>query len=74
MLFSSANLPPVYYHSILLTFRPFLVTEALAGNQQKQGAMWLREACRHATDAAQDSLVFIDSERATTGSCKVRTI
>jgi hypothetical protein len=36
--------------------------------------MWLREACRHATDAAQDSLVFIDSELATTASCKVRTL
>ena len=69
---STANPSPVYYHSILLTFRPFLVTGALAGSQQKQGAMWLREACRHATDAAQDTLVFIDNDLATTGSCKVR--
>jgi hypothetical protein len=71
---STANPPTVYYHSILLTFRPFLVTEALAGNRQKQGAMWLREACRHATDAAQDSLVFINNELDTTASCKVSTL
>jgi hypothetical protein len=71
---STANPPTVYYHSILLTFRPFLVAEALAGNRQKQGAMWLREACRHATDAAQDSLVFINNELVTTGCCKVRIL
>jgi hypothetical protein len=71
---SNADPPTVYYHSILLTFRPFLVTEALAGNRQKQGAMWLREACRHATDAAQDSLVFINNELVTTGCCKVRAL
>ena len=69
---STANPSPVYYHSILLTFRPFLVTGDLAGSQQKQGAMWLREACRQAKDAAQDTLVFIDNDLATTGSCKVR--
>jgi hypothetical protein len=70
---SCANRPSVYYHAILLIFRPFLVAEALAEIQQKHGIMWLREACRHATDAAQDSLVFVKTQQNASKACKVCT-
>lgn len=33
--------------------------------------MWLREACRHAVNAAQDSLVFMSSKYASSDTCKV---
>ncbi|KAI1846645.1 hypothetical protein JX265_009052 [Neoarthrinium moseri] len=54
----------VYYHSIILTYRPFLIAESALqqGNgHQESEAMWLRQACRHATDAAQDSMVYTSS-------------
>jgi hypothetical protein len=70
---SCANRASVYYHAILLTFRPFLVAEALAETQQKHGLMWLREACRHATDAAQDSLIFVETQQNASEACKVCT-
>jgi len=60
---------PVYYHAVLLTFRPFLV--AMASSHQKQGLMWLRAACRKATDAAQDSLVFISNQQNAFTTCRV---
>jgi hypothetical protein len=61
----------VYYHAVLLTFRPFLI--AMASSHQKQGLMWLRAACRKATDAAQDSLVFISNQQNASPSCRVCT-
>lgn len=33
--------------------------------------MWLREACRHAVDAAQDSLVYISNQYTAAEACKV---
>lgn len=49
-----------FYHAILLTFRPFLVANAVmtAQARQKEG-MWLRQACRCAVGAAQDSITHI---------------
>lgn len=61
----------VYYHAVLLTFRPFLVAEALVPQHQKLQLMWLREACRHAVNAAQDSLVYISTSFASSEACKV---
>ncbi|KAH0430342.1 C6 zinc finger domain protein [Colletotrichum camelliae] len=55
----------VYFHVILLIFRPFLIAEAAlqSGNGAGQtGDIWLRQACRHATDAAQDALAFTSSK------------
>jgi hypothetical protein len=65
-----ANCFLVYYHAVLLTFRPFLV--AMASSNQKPGLMWLRAACRKATDAAQDSLVFISNQQNASIACRVR--
>lgn len=61
----------VYYHAVLVIFRPFLIAETLAYTQQKHGVMWLREACRHAVNAAQDSLVYINERYSTLEDCKV---
>jgi hypothetical protein len=66
-----ANCFLVYYHAVLLTFRPFLV--AMASTHQKPGLMWLRAACRKATDAAQDSLVFISNQQNASTACRVRS-
>ncbi|EEY16571.1 C6 zinc finger domain-containing protein [Verticillium alfalfae VaMs.102] len=50
----------LYYHAILHTFRPFLVASAAMSASKRQAeGMWLRQACRHAVDAAQDSIVYI---------------
>ena len=66
-----ANASPVYYHTVLLTFRPFLILEASATSVGQTVAMWLRQACRHATDAAQDSLVFVSMLYAKSEVCRV---
>ncbi|KAK5681586.1 hypothetical protein LTS10_006119 [Elasticomyces elasticus] len=66
------HLQTVYYHAVLLNFRPFLVAEALSERHQRHGVMWLREAYRHATDAAQDALVFISNQFNAAEACKVR--
>lgn len=68
----STDFSSVYYHAVLLTFRPFLV--AMASSHQKQGLMWLRAACRKATDAAQDSLVFISNQQNKSTTCRVRLL
>ena len=64
----------VYYHVVMLTFRPFLLDRSAAQGRtstQISGQMWLRQACRYATDAAQDSIVFISDKIRTTDACKV---
>lgn len=51
----------VYFHVVLLIFRPFLIAEAALQSGEGSGGIgdiWLRQACRHATDAAQDALAF----------------
>ncbi|KAI1501203.1 hypothetical protein F5X99DRAFT_383700 [Biscogniauxia marginata] len=60
--FQSLHLHNVYYHIILLTFRPFLIVEYALNSgdiHNRPDMMWLRQACRNATDAAQDSIVFM---------------
>lgn len=71
LLSSGTDANTVYYHAVLLNFRPFLVAEALVPNQQGFQPMWLREACRHAVNAAQDSLVFISSKFTSNEACRV---
>ena len=66
--------PPVYYHSILLTYRPFLVAESAlrSGPRYHQDEqMWLRQACRHAIHAAQDSIVVTTGKLRTSEVCRV---
>ncbi|KAH7148164.1 c6 zinc finger domain-containing protein [Fusarium sp. MPI-SDFR-AT-0072] len=53
-----------YYVAVMLVFRPFLVADfALRsnGNFRHGERMWLRQACRYAIDAAQDSIAFTNS-------------
>lgn len=55
----------LYYHTILLTFRPFLVADyALASSPSADAAsaMWLRQACRQATNTAQDCIMYCYSQ------------
>lgn len=62
---ASLILHNLYYHTILLTFRPFLVAErALAASPEGQGvgSMWLRQACRTAIDAAQDGILYAHTQ------------
>ncbi|KAI9157993.1 Pseudouridine-metabolizing bifunctional protein [Paramyrothecium foliicola] len=54
----------VYFHLVHTTFRPFLIAESVLqqdGNRKETGELWLRQACRNATDAAIDSIVFMDA-------------
>ncbi|KAK8057429.1 hypothetical protein PG996_011366 [Apiospora saccharicola] len=53
-----------YYLGVILTFRPFLIANyamRFGKYQRDNGEMWLRQACRYATDAAQDSIIFMSS-------------
>ncbi|RBQ80115.1 hypothetical protein FVER14953_21717 [Fusarium verticillioides] len=53
-----------YYLAVMLVFRPFLVADfALRSNGsfRHEERMWLRQACRYAIDAAQDSIAFTNS-------------
>ncbi|KAJ8131716.1 hypothetical protein O1611_g1911 [Lasiodiplodia mahajangana] len=64
-LFSHAStllLNNVYYHILLLTFRPFLIAEFalhLGAQHPSSNHMWLRRACRIAIEAAQDCTVYM---------------
>lgn len=77
----------VYYHAILLTFRPFLIVAAARQRQRLVAAdtsgntpgislagdeMWLREACRYAVDSSRDQISFMLSSIRETDICKVR--
>lgn len=74
MCFSS-NKRLVYYLSILLIFRPFLIAESALRTKSSSapGEMWLRQACRCAIDAAQDYLVFASGLLKSSDICKVGT-
>jgi hypothetical protein len=66
----------VYYHTIVLTFRPFLISEAslqLSRNQRPEEQMWLRQACRYAIDAAQDLIVYTSTKTEMVPQCRVRS-
>ncbi|KAL0937273.1 C6 zinc finger domain protein [Colletotrichum truncatum] len=72
---TSLLLHNVYFHVILLIFRPFLIAEAAlqSGNgAARTGDIWLRQACRHATDAAQDAIAFTASKLQGPENCNTR--
>ncbi|KAH7242804.1 hypothetical protein BKA59DRAFT_400407 [Fusarium tricinctum] len=57
----SMTLHNLYYHTVILIFRPFLITNhamRVSGGTGETKDMWLRQACRHAVNAAQDSIEF----------------
>ncbi|KAI0154519.1 hypothetical protein GGR57DRAFT_104984 [Xylariaceae sp. FL1272] len=59
---TTLHLHNIYYHTLLLTFRPFLIAEyALHSNATEPAPkhMWLRRACTLATEAARDSIIFM---------------
>ncbi|RMY14220.1 hypothetical protein D0866_13967, partial [Hortaea werneckii] len=62
----------LYYLSILLIFRPFLIAESALRTKSSSapGEMWLRQACRCAIDAAQDYLVFASGLLKSSDICK----
>ncbi|KAF5653865.1 C6 zinc finger domain protein [Fusarium sp. NRRL 25303] len=56
-----ARLLLVYCHFIHTIYRPFLIAEPAlraSGQMERANAIWLRQACRYATDAAEDSIVI----------------
>lgn len=64
----------VYFHTVLLAFRPFLIAESalsFQGIQHLSGQLWLRQACRRATDTAQDALCFLDNLFQKSEECRV---
>ncbi|KAI0167704.1 hypothetical protein BJ166DRAFT_239504 [Pestalotiopsis sp. NC0098] len=71
---ASLRLHFVYYHVIMLTYRPFLIAESAlkptAGDKKEPDVMWLRQACRYAIDAAQDSIVYAESLYRKDNLCK----
>ncbi|WYZ39521.1 hypothetical protein EsH8_III_001435 [Colletotrichum jinshuiense] len=72
---TSVLLHNVYFHVILLIFRPFLIAEAALQSGQgstQMGDIWLRQACRYATDAAQDALAFTSSKLRGPEECHTR--
>lgn len=62
-----------YYHTILLTYRPFLVADFALASATQDGhrptgeadattAIWLRQACRTAIDSAQDCITYAHAQ------------
>ncbi|KAG7417750.1 hypothetical protein Forpe1208_v004430 [Fusarium oxysporum f. sp. rapae] len=51
----------IYYHFIHTVYRPFLIAESAlraSGQFERANAIWIRQVCRCATDAAEDSIVL----------------
>ncbi|KAK2015794.1 C6 zinc finger domain-containing protein [Colletotrichum eremochloae] len=72
---TSLLLHNIYFHIVLLIYRPFLIAEAALLSGEGSGGMgdiWLRQACRHATDAAQDALAFTINMLRGPEECKTR--
>jgi hypothetical protein len=63
----------VYYLAVILIFRPFLVASYAmrTSGMRDSREMWLRQACRHAVDAAQDSIVFTNNMISNNSTCRV---
>lgn len=67
---TSLMLYNLFYHTLLLVYRPFLVADyALASSLEGQSAggggadaMWLRRACRTAIDSAQDQILHAHNQ------------
>ncbi|KAI0799932.1 hypothetical protein GGR55DRAFT_473457 [Xylaria sp. FL0064] len=63
----------IYYHILLLTFRPFLITEFalhLKTPSPPKNHMWLRRACRIAIEAAQDCIINMNEAYQDSDLCK----
>ncbi|KAF2971492.1 hypothetical protein GQX73_g2126 [Xylaria multiplex] len=60
----------VYYHILLLTFRPFLIAEFALHLRSSSKHMWLRRACRIAIEAAQDCIVYMNEAYRDFSLCK----
>ncbi|ETS82873.1 hypothetical protein PFICI_04749 [Pestalotiopsis fici W106-1] len=65
----------IYYHTIILTFRPFIIAGAASthpegGSQPLGEQMWLRQACRSAVDAAQDLIMYSCAKIRTVPRCR----
>lgn len=67
----------LYYHTVLLTYRPFLVADyALASSPDGKiaegggGPMWLRQACRTAIDSAQDGILYAHNQIRKHDACR----
>lgn len=62
LFMSHTNFVPVYFHSILLLFRPFMIAESsVDGISHLSSELWLRKACRRATDTAQDAICILNN-------------
>ncbi|KAH8700460.1 fungal-specific transcription factor domain-containing protein [Talaromyces proteolyticus] len=68
---STLMLHNIYFHLVHTMFRPFLVAESTVQSGQT-AELWLRQACRNATDAAADSIAFVSSMFNTIDVSKVR--
>ncbi|KPA36176.1 c6 zinc finger protein [Fusarium langsethiae] len=64
-IYESITLHNLYYHALILIFRPFLVANqamrVTGGKSDIKQDMWMRQACRHAIDAAQDSIQYFSN-------------
>ncbi|KAI1741489.1 hypothetical protein F4680DRAFT_446948 [Xylaria scruposa] len=70
---STLVLNNIYYHILLLTFRPFLIAEFalyLRALRSPSKHMWLRHACRTAIEAAQDCIVYMNEAYQDFDICK----
>ena len=64
----------MYYLATILVFRPFMVARSAmrsGPHHDTSAEMWLRQACRHAVDAAQDSIIFLDNTLRKVEICRV---
>jgi hypothetical protein len=64
----------VYFHTILLVFRPFMVAESAISVDDRShlsSELWLRQACRRATNTAQDAIFFINNLYEASIECRV---
>lgn len=71
---SLADISLGYFYAVLLTFRPFLIAESamqLNLGEHPTEELWIRQACRHAIDAAQDCIIFVKSTFRSSDACRV---
>jgi hypothetical protein len=65
---------PVYFHTILLVFRPFMVAESaidVDSRSHLSSELWPRQACRRATNTAQDAIFFVNNLCEVSIECRV---
>jgi hypothetical protein len=64
----------VYFHTVLLVFRPFMIAAPAIGVDSTlhlSSELWLRQACRRATDTAQDAIFFVNNMYEQFVECRV---